>query len=149
MQFKRIEGSFPVAYKEVEDLIEKAALEIDVKGDKQGFYDQTLETVANCVFKGSGDFWLIYDGSTAYGYAICSMSRDIDNRLTYWGTQAYAHKNIRAKPIVKELWGAVRQYAKEHGAKHFGIVSSRSTKAYLRYLGKQWHQYAVLLKEDI
>ena len=149
MELVKVVGKLPVDYSEVDNLVAAAAHEIRVSGDKEGFYLQTLETIGNAIFKNLGDFWLIYEGSKACGYAIGSITRDIDNKLTYWGTQAYADPKIRHSPIVKEVWHSIRQYAKEHGCKHFAIISSRSTKAYLRYLGKQWHEYATILKEDI
>lgn len=149
MQFKRIEGSFPVPHAEIDYLVACAAKTIDIKGSKQGFYEQTLETIANAVFRGAGEFWLVYEGQKAYGYGIGSVAREVDNKLTYCATQAYMDPKIRRHPIVKQFWNAARERAKTLGCQHIIVVSSRSTKAYLRYLGKQWHVYATLLKEDI
>lgn len=149
---KQLVKDLPVSNQEIERLVKAASQEIDVKGNPLGFYNQTIEVIANATFLNrGGDFWLIWDDETkeALGYAICSISKDIDNQLTYWGTQAYADKRIRHKSIIKELWNDIEEFAKQRFCKHFVMVSSRETKAYQKFLGNEWHEYAVLLKKEI
>lgn len=149
MNLEKIGTTIPVSYKEIERLVALAADEIDVKGDKQGFYQQTIETIANATFLNrGGDFWLIWEKEKALGFIIGYTSKDIDNKLVYWCTQAYADQSIRGSEYPKQLWQKVREYAKQNFCKHMIVVSSRNDEAYCRFLGKGWHKYASLLKED-
>lgn len=116
-----------------------------------GFYQQTLESIASAThLKGSGDFFLALDddGSVA-SYALGNVSKDVDNTLVYWGTQAWVAPKYRGQPIVKEWFEVIRQRAMECFCKHIIIVSSRGDKGYCRFLGKGYHLYAHLLKEDL
>lgn len=149
MKYEKV-VELPVPNTEIERLVKLASEEIDIKGDKLGFYNQTIENIASATFlKRGGDFWLIWDGDKAYGYALCSMSKDVDNQMTYWGLQAYADSSVRGKPVIKNLWKAVEEYAKQHFCKHFIIIASRNKDAYKRYLGPEWHDYAALIKKDL
>lgn len=150
LKSERLE-EIPVPHTEIERLVQNATLEIN-KDEPVGFYNQSLENIANATFmKRGGDFWLIWDDETkkAYGYALCSISKDIDNRLTYWGTQAYADPEIRHTRIITDLWKKVEDYARQHLCKHFVIISSRETRAYQKLLGNEWHEYATLLKKEL
>lgn len=118
--------------------------------DAQGFYQQTLGAIANAtMLGGSGDFWLGTIDGKVWAYCLSRVVCDIDNKLTYWVSQAWVHQDWRRTPFVKEAWGTVRERAKNCFCSHFIVVSSRSTKAYLRWLGANWNVYATLLKEDI
>ena len=152
MNLEKIESKIPVPYTEIERLVRFAANEIDIQGDIEGFYNQTIETIANATFlQKGGEFWLIWDEvkKIALGYIIGYISKDIDNKLVYWCTQAYADKSIRRTKYPKSLWNKVRTSAIERFCKHIIVVSSRNDDAYCRFLGKGWHKYASLLKEDI
>lgn len=118
--------------------------------DHEGFYQQTLNGIANStVLHGQGDFWLGTCDGKVYDYVIGRVVCDIDNRLTYWVNQAWVHKDFRGTPTVKRDWEMVRKRAKDAMCSHITIVSSRSTKAYLRWLGSAWDVYATILKEDL
>jgi len=81
-------------------------------------------------------------------YGLAHVSKDIDQKLVYHISQMWVAKEFRGKPIVKEWWAQIRQRAKDCFCKHLVIVSSRSPKAYKRFLhGMQ--DYATLLKEEI
>lgn len=152
IQMGRVGVEIPVSYKEIERLVAEATNEIDVKGDKAGFYQQTIETIANATFlQKGGDFWLIWDDESklALGFIVGYISKDIDNKITYWCTLAYAAKQIRRQKQVKQLWQLVRETAKQKFCKHILVVSSRNNEAYCRFLGENWHEYATILKEDI
>lgn len=118
--------------------------------DPTGFYNQTLESIANCTYLGNGgDFWLGVDSKGVYGYAICRVVKDVDNRLVYWCSQSWMRKDIRGLDYYKFGMNKIKERAKSLFCAHIVIVSSRNAKAYLRFLGKNWHEYATLLKEDI
>lgn len=118
--------------------------------DPEGFYNQTLQAIANATVLGNGgDFWLGIDGKGVYGYALCRIVQDIDNRLTYWCSQSWMRKDIRGHDWYRYGMEKIKERAKACFCAHLVIVSSRNAKAYLRFLGKNWHPYATLLKEDI
>lgn len=118
--------------------------------DPIGFYQQTLNGIANAaVLNGGGDFWLGTCDGKVYAYLLGRITCDIDNRLTYWVNQAWVHKDFRNTPTVKRDWEVVKKRAKDSLCSHMMIVSSRSTKAYLRWLGSAWNVYATTLKEDL
>lgn len=134
--------------------IEEAVLnfikEVDVLGDTTGFFNQTLEGIANATFLNrGGDFWLAQDGENVAAYLLGSVSRDIDGTLVYWLSQAWVDKKFRRNPCVKEWWADVREQAKSYLCRHIVIVSARGDAAYCRWLGNGMHLYAHLLKEDI
>lgn len=149
---KELVKELPVSNTEIERLVKEATKAIVRTENPIGFYNQTLQQIAGSTFLNKGgDLWLIWDDQTkkAHGYALCSMSYDIDNQLTYWGSQAYADKTIRHSDTVKQLWKDIEDYARQRFCKHFVMVSSRKTKAYQKFLGKEWHEYATLLKKEL
>ena len=118
--------------------------------DEQGFCQQTLESIASATFlNNGGDFWLLLENGVVKGYLLARITKDIDNTLTYWISQSWVHKSMRGDPEVKNCWETVRKRALECFCKHIVIVSSRSTRAYCRFLGHGMHLYSALLKEDI
>lgn len=124
------------------------------KVDELGMFNQTIESIASAtIFSPNNDsrqFWIITgDNQEVLAYYLAHVSKDIDNKLCYWITQAWAHPSIRGTKMIKEGWGQIRDEAKRLLCKHIVIPSSRNPKAYCRFLGKGWHQYATLLKEDI
>jgi hypothetical protein len=123
-----------------------------VPHDKQGLYSQTLENIAACLMNKGDDsrhFWLAWDGDEVAAYVLCSISRDVDNRLCYWMTQCWVNPKLRRQACVKEWFQLLREEAKRKLCKHIIIPASRNSKAYLRFLGQGWHEYTRLLKEDI
>jgi len=118
-----------------------------------GFFNQTIESIAAATIyspnNDSRQFWIIEDEGDVLAYYLAHVGKDIDNRLCYWITQAWAHPSIRHLPIIKEGWAQMRAEAKRLMCAHIVIPSSRNAKAYCRFLGKGWHQYATLLKEDL
>lgn len=123
----------------------------DMHVDAKGFYQQTLESIASATyFKSAGKFlWLAWHEGQVLAYCLSSVSRDVDARLTYHLEQAWVRKDIRRHPIVKTWYELFRTHAKQLLCSHITVVSCRSTKAYLRFLGANWHQYFTVLKEDI
>lgn len=119
--------------------------------DIQGFYHQTLKGIANASYLNQGgDLWLgMLDGQLVT-YILAHVGQDIDHKLTYTVSQAWVRKDQRGKPWVKWAWEKVRQRAKDCLCGHFMVISSRGNdKAYCRFLGKGFHYYASILKEEI
>lgn len=116
-----------------------------------GFYNQTLEAIALAtIFKTPGKFfWLAWHEGKVLAYCLSSVARDIDNRLTYHLEQAWVAPEVRRHPIVKQWYQLFREHAKQLLCSHITVVSCRNTKAYLRFLGANWHQYLTVLKEDL
>lgn len=118
--------------------------------DERGFYNQTLQAIANATVLGNGtDFWLGTDEKGVFGYALCRVVQDIDNRLTYWCSQSWMRQDMRGKKWYAYGMEKIKARAKACFCAHLVIVSSRNAEAYLRFLGKNWHTYATLLKEDL
>ena len=121
-----------------------------VKGDPLGVFRQTLETIANSTFlNGAGNVWMATNEGEVVVYIIARTVKEIDNKLTYWVSQAWVHKDFRGKPIVKEWWANLKDYAKKHFCEHLVIVSSRNPKAYTRWFGTDMKEYATLMMEDL
>jgi hypothetical protein len=115
-----------------------------------GLYQQTLESIAAATYMNQGgEFWLLMVNGEVGGYLLARIVRDVDGKLTYWISQAWVRKDLRRNELVKECWQKVRKRAKECFCAHIVAVSSRGTKAYCRFLGQGWHEYARLLKEDL
>lgn len=118
--------------------------------DQMGFYNQTLQAIAAASYlHQGGELWLGISGDQLWTYILAHVGNDFDGRLAYTVTQAWVRKDQRGKPWVKEAWGQVRQRAKDCLCKHFVVFSSRGkTDAYCRFLGKGFHPYAEILKEE-
>lgn len=123
-----------------------------VPHDHDGLYHQTLENMASIMTNKGDDshhFWLGWEGNEMVSYALCSISKDIDNRLCYWMSQAWVSPKYRRHPAVKQMYQRLRDEARRKLCKHIVIPSSRNTQAYLRFLGPEWHVYTTLLKQDL
>ncbi len=116
-----------------------------------GLYNQTLEAIACATFlKTTGRFfWLAWHDGKVLAYCLSSVARDVDNRLTYHLEQAWVHRDVRRHKIVKQWYELFRAHAKQLLCSHITVVSCRNTKAYLRFLGANWHEYFTVLKEDL
>lgn len=134
----------------IEEAIRLFVLESGVKGDPAGVFNQTIESIANATFlKGNGDFWLAEDEEGVAAYLLAHVTKDIDNRLTYWVGQSWVRKDYRGNPLVKDWWEDVRKEAKRKFCSHLVIVSSRNPRAYERFLGHGMEEYASLLMENL
>lgn len=117
-----------------------------------GLQQQLTDVIANIlIFKNAPQniMWLAENDGEVIAWVLCHVSKDVDNQLCYWMTDAWVDKSTRSHPIVKQWYQLLREDAKRLMCKHILIPSSRNTKAYLRYLGKGWHKYLEILKEDI
>jgi len=121
--------------------------------DAKGFFNQTIQTIAKaCILTHDGtggDFWAaIGEDGEVYAYALGSIVIDIDHRLTYWVTQGWIHPTYRHK-YLKEGWKKLEKHARANLCCHIINITDRHSGAYLRLLGKEWHQYATILKKDL
>lgn len=136
--------------KAVEDFIRSSHVPEGV--DLPSFYNQTLQLIATRTVMGQpgGDFWMGIHHGELWTYILSHLCPDIDGRLAYTVTQAWVRKDQRGKPWVKDAWEQVRKRAKDCFASHFIVVSSRGNDAaYCRFLGKGFHFYASILKEEL
>lgn len=119
--------------------------------DKNGFYYQTLQAIANSAILGQGrELWLGINGDQLYTYILASIAPDFDGRLAYTVHQAWVRKDQRGKPWVKEAWQKVKQRAKDTLCSHFVVHSTKErTEAYCRFLGSGFHKVSEILKEEL
>ncbi len=118
--------------------------------DKEGFYRQTLQAIAAASYLNQGgELWLGVSRGTLWTYILAQVGNDFDGNLAYTVTQAWVRRDQRGKKWVKEAWEQVRARAKNCLCKHFVVLSSRGNdKAYCRFLGKGFHFYGSILKEE-
>lgn len=142
-------GLSPQIEKAVEDFIRTSHVPKGI--DLAGFYQKTLESIAaRTVMGGVGELWLGIADGQLWTYILATLSPDFDGRLSYMVSQAWVRKDQRGKPWVKDAWGKVRQRAKDCFASHFAVISSRENDdAYCRFLGKGFHKYSSVLKEEL
>lgn len=142
--------------KAIERAVEQFVFESHCEDDQTGLYNQTLETIAQATFlsqTGASQFWLVEDeaGEVA-GYAIGSISKDVDNRLCYFLSQAWIAPAYRDGTLYMDCLKQIEAYARHHFCKHMIILSSREEKPYLRFLNRMdrgWHRYVTLLKKNL
>jgi hypothetical protein len=135
----------------IERAVEKFVVACDMDVDPAGFYNQTLQRIAGATsFQQPGaEFWLAHAYGEVAGYALASVSVDIDARLTYWVAQSWVDPVWRGHAVVKQSWQAIRKRARELMCAHLMIVSCRNPKAECRWLGEGMQIYATLLKQDL
>lgn len=133
----------------VVDFMESSGLPQGI--DKQGFFYQTLQAIANSAILGQGrELWLGIKDGELYTYILAGICPDFDGRLAYTVSQAWVRKDQRGQPWVREAWGKVRQRAKDTLCSHFVVHSTKErTDAYCRFLGKGFHKVAEVLKEEL
>lgn len=142
------EGMSPQIENAVRDFIVASHLPKGV--DQKGFYYQTLQAIAGASYLGQGgELWLGFMHGRLVTYILAHIGNDFDGRLAYTVTQAWVRKDQRGQKWVKWAWEMVRQRAKDCLCHHFAIFSTRrNDKAYCRFLGKGFHFYSSILKEE-
>jgi hypothetical protein len=153
MELRRIKELPKLSHLAIERAVESFIKDSRVKNvDQVGMFNQTLESIAQATMFSSNNaqhFWLADNGSDVMAYAIAHITKDIDNRLTYIISQAWVAKELRGKKIVKIWFNQIQEEAKRNLCKHVMFPASRDVKAYLRYLGRDYHTYATLIKREI
>lgn len=141
-------GYAPQIENAVRDFMVSSHLPEGVEPD--GFFKQTLQAIAAASYLNQGgELWLGILNGRLVTYILAHVGNDYDGRLAYTVTQAWVRKDQRGEKWVKLAWEQVRQRAKDCLCKHFVVLSSRGNdKAYCRFLGKGFHFYASILKEE-
>lgn len=117
----------------------------------ESFYYRTLQSIANATYLGGGgEFWLAISNGELWGYSLCFVSPDFDGKLSYMMSQSWIRKDQRRQPWVKWAISQIRQRAKDCFCSHFATISTRrNDAAYCRWLGKGFHKYSTILKEEL
>lgn len=142
------QGMAPQIENAVRDFMVSSHLPAGV--DKEGFFRQTLQAIAAATYLNQGgELWLGMMNGRLVTYILGHVGSDFDGRLAYTVTQAWVRKDQRGQKWVKWAWEQVRQRAKDCLCSHFSIFSTRNNdKAYCRFLGKGFHFYSSILKEE-
>lgn len=118
-----------------------------------GLYQQTIENIAaSTIYKQdeSRQLWLYWDSEgKVLSYLLAHVSKDVDNQLCYWVTQAWVHDSLKGSSIVKEGYQQLQEEAKRLLCKHIIVPTSRNPKSFCRFLGSDWHTYVTLIKKDL
>lgn len=135
----------------VEQAVRNFAVENHSPAEQAGLIQQTFENIIHATeLRTPGRyFWLVLEDDKPVGYILSHIAKDVDNTLCYWMTQAYADPSVRGEHFIKDFYPRLKAHAKSLFCSHVLIPSSREAKAYMRWLGPDLHQYAVILKEDI
>lgn len=143
------EGMAPQIEAAVRDFMVSSHLPQGV--DPEGFYRQTLQSIASASYLNQGgELWLGVSRGTLWTYILAHVGNDYDGRLAYTVSQAWVKKDQRGQRWVKEAWEQVRERARNCMCSHFSIFSTRGNdKAYCRFLGKGFHFYSSILKEEL
>ncbi len=121
---------------------------VDILGIRQQLRDSVAASV---IFKNSPEsfIWVAEENGEVAAWAMTQKRLGIDNTQCYWMTNAWVAKPHRFKPYVKDWFQTLRADAKAQGCAHILIPSSRSSRAYCRFLGGGFKEYLTILKEDI
>lgn len=119
--------------------------------DVKGLYHQTIENFLSATeLQIPGRYlWLYQEDGIVKIYVLSHISKDIDNRLCYWVTQAWVDKELRGTKKVKECWEKLKSHAKDLLCAHIVIPSTRNPKAYCRFLGGRMSEYATIIQQEI
>lgn len=118
--------------------------------DLKGFYRQTLQAMAGAtILNQGGELWIGTKDNELLVYVLAHIGNDLDGKLSYHISQTWVRKDYRGNPIVKEWWKQIKQRASDCLCGHLVITSSRSPKAYERWLGDGMTHYACLLKMSL
>lgn len=121
---------------------------VDFYMTEKGYVDHTWEAMMAAV-AGNGELWIAMQDGRVLGWLLSSYSKEVDNQPTFIIRQAWVDSTLRRTPRVKEMFGQILMNAKSNFARHVLIVSSRNTKAYLRWLGKGWVPVTTIIKGDL
>lgn len=135
----------------LEQAVRQFATENHSPSEYSGLVQQTYENILHATeLKSPGRYlWLVLQDNKPVGYIMSHLGKDVDNRMCYWITQAFAAPEVRGERFIKDFYQILKKHAKELFCSHILIPSSREAKAYMRWLGPDLHIYVTTLKEDI
>lgn len=158
MEFTSVQ-ELPTGIKAVD--LDKAAKAFAIESQKRlqfttecnanGLYQSTVSSMAHILANKPKDrfLWVGRENGKLVSYAMTHLANDVDNSLCYYMTQAWVSPTLRHSASVKEMYSALRRHASELMCRHIIVVSSRGTRGYCRFLGKNWKPYVTLLKETL
>jgi len=121
--------------------------------DKDGLFNQLLGYIHGIIMLRNtphAQVWLKEDEDGEVGaLALSNFTTHVDNKLSLWLSMAWVRRTHRFTSKPKEWFKQMEDFGRASGAKHLLIPSVRGSKGYLRFVGKDWHQYEVILKRDI
>jgi len=121
--------------------------------NKDGLYNQLVSYIYSCIVaknNPNNNVWIKEDDDHEIGaLALTNFTIHVDNQLCLWLSAAWVRKQHRFTSKPKEWFHQLEAFGKTSGAKHLLIPSIRGSKGYLRFVGKDWHQYEVILKKDL
>lgn len=118
-----------------------------VKTNKNKFFLRTIASVCSATDPSSSyDFWFVVDENNLLAYCLAEFGPGSDGSNTYYINQAWLHKSIRHKGLVKPWLDEIIASARSRGAEGISLFSSRNPKAYCRFLGKNWHHTTTILE---
>lgn len=117
---------------------------VDLYLTEKGYADHVWESMVSAI-GGQGELWLALQDGRVVGWLLSGYSKEIENQPTFIIRQAWVDPILRRTPKVKEMLGSILVNAKSNLCIHVLIVSSRSTRAYLRWLGPGWKPISTIL----
>ena len=141
MRFERVKELLPHQIPQLETAVRDFIVSSNFSPgtDVKGFIEQTRQSIAAATYLGNaGEFWLLTNHDKVMAYVLAHVTKDIDNSLTYWCSQAWVHPELRGDYSIRMAWQKIRERAKNCLCKHIVVVSSRGTAAYCRWLGQGW-----------
>lgn len=121
---------------------------VDLYMSEKGYVDHTWEEMLGAV-SGQGELWIALQDGKVVGFLLGGYNKEVENEPTYVIKQAWVDPLLRRTSRVKEMLAQVLMNAKSNFCKHVLIVSSRNTRAYLRWLGKGWMPVSTILKGEL
>ena len=97
-----------------------------------------------------GNFWIMEAMDGSIGGFILTHFYKVDGVKTCWLNHMYVLPYLKGTKFVRECINEVRHHAKANKCVHNIIMTRRKNiDVVCRFLGKSWHKYATLLKEDL
>lgn len=125
----------------------------DVVKDNVGRYNQLVYYVYNALVRKTlpdVQIWIKQDEDKEVGaFAFTNFSIDVDGKQSLWMSVAWVRRTYRFTGKPKQWFRQMEDFGKASGAKHLLIPSIRGSKGYLRFVGKEWQEYEVILKKDL
>src|SRR5688572_8300085 len=98
----------------IELAVRRFAEENHSPSEQAGLIQQTFENIIHSTeLRTPGHyFWLVLDEDKPVGYILSHVGKDVDNKLCYWITQAYADPSVRGEKFIKEFYPVLKDHAK-------------------------------------
>jgi hypothetical protein len=121
---------------------------IDGYMSEKGYTDHAWDQIA-AACNGVGELWVAMEGGKLLGFLLAGYNKDVDNAATYVLKQAWVEPSMRRTRKVKHCLATILTHAKSNFCRHVLLIASRNPRAYMRWLGRGWHQVTTVLKGDL